>query len=245
MTGERSQVQYGRTTIAYAIRRSSRRRTAAIAIEPGGAVVVAAPPAVPVERLDRVVHAKARWIVTRLRLIQGLPPALPRREFVPGEMYLYLGRQYRLRVLRRPRAPTAVALVAGWFVVTVDAALGAAARAAAIRRGLLQWYRVHAQVRLADGVIAWASRMRIAIPAILVRDQRQRWASCDRRGVLRFNWRIVQAPRRLLDYVVAHELVHLRHPHHTPAFWSALGKLMPDYEKRKAWLRAIGPRLAW
>jgi predicted metal-dependent hydrolase len=80
---------------------------------------------------------------------------------------------------------------------------------------------------------------------VLVRDQRKRWASCDDSGVLRFNWRVIQAPMRLVDYVVAHELVHLRHREHTAAFWARLGVVMPDYEARKEALRRLGPRLQW
>lgn len=80
---------------------------------------------------------------------------------------------------------------------------------------------------------------------MLIRAQDKRWGSCDTAGNLRFNWRIVQAPMALVDYVVAHEIVHLRHPEHTKAFWSSLGVLIPDYEKRRASLRQLGPRLAW
>ena len=68
---------------------------------------------------------------------------------------------------------------------------------------------------------------------VLIRDQRRRWGSCDPKGNLRFNWRIVQAPMRLLDYVVAHELVHLANRNHTAAFWAALGRVMPDYAERR------------
>ena len=76
-------------------------------------------------------------------------------------------------------------------------------------------------------------------------EPRKRWGSASPRGTLRLNWRIVQAPISLVDYVVAHELVHLAHPNHTPAFWAALGRAMPDYETRKGRLRSMGPELAW
>jgi predicted metal-dependent hydrolase len=80
---------------------------------------------------------------------------------------------------------------------------------------------------------------------MLLREQRKRWASCDARGVLRVNWRIIQVPMRLVDYVLAHELAHLHHADHGRAFWALLGKVMPDYEERREALRAAGPQLVW
>ncbi len=83
------------------------------------------------------------------------------------------------------------------------------------------------------------------LPPVLIRDQRKRWGSADAKGVLRFNWRVVQAPMRLVDYVVAHELVHLRYPDHTRAFWAALGEVMSDYEERREALRRFGRMMVW
>ena len=77
------------------------------------------------------------------------------------------------------------------------------------------------------------------------RDQRKRWGSCDHRGTIRLNWRIVQAPMRLVDYVVVHELVHLRHRGHGRDYWQAVGRVMPDYERRREELRKCGFALAW
>jgi predicted metal-dependent hydrolase len=96
-----------------------------------------------------------------------------------------------------------------------------------------------------ERVDAWATKLRLDAPQVLVREQRQRWGSCDAGGVMRLNWRIVQAPVALIDYVAAHELVHLVHREHGPAFWAMLGKAMPDYEERKRRLRELGPRLVW
>ena len=73
----------------------------------------------------------------------------------------------------------------------------------------------------------------------------QVWGSCDTKGVLRLNWRIVQAPKRLIEYVVAHEIVHVLHADHGRAFWAALGRVMPDYEARRDELRKLGPSLEW
>lgn len=92
---------------------------------------------------------------------------------------------------------------------------------------------------------AWAERTGVSPSKVSIASQRRRWGSCLPSGEVRLNWRIVGAGKRLVEYVVAHELTHLRHPDHTPAFWRALGSVMPDFEVRRAQLRDIGPRLVW
>ena len=128
----------------------------------------------------------------------------------------------------------------GRLVVTVPVS-----SAAAVRKAVVAWYRRHAAERLPERAATWAKKMGMPVPVVLIRDQRRRWGSCDPKGNLRFNWRIVQAPMRLVDYVVAHELAHLAHRNHTAAFWAALGRVMPDYETRRERLRQVGRRFEW
>lgn len=109
---------------------------------------------------------------------------------------------------------------------------------------MVDWYRRLAAIRFPRLVEAWAAKADLRFKKVVVTEQAKRWGSCSD-GTLRLNWRIIQAPKSLVDYVVAHEVVHLAHEHHGPAFWSALGRLMPDYEARKARLKEVGPRLVW
>ena len=238
MAIERSEVRFGLTAIPYVVRRSQRRGTVSIAIDPAMGVLLTAPQATPIARLDRVVHDKARWIVERLRRGPvGAEHPAP-REFVNGETFLYLGRQYRLKIV--VGAVTRVAFTGGRLVVTVPVG-----SAAAVRKAVVTWYRHHAAERLPERAEICAKKMGVPVPVVLIRDQRRRWGSCDPKGNLRFNWRTVQAPMRLVDYVVAHELVHLGHRHHTAAFWAALGRVMPDYEARRERLCQVRRRFEW
>lgn len=249
MSVERSAVRFGGTEIAYRIRRSARRKTVAVSVAPDEGVVLCAPVEVPVSRLDRVVHDKARWIVDRMRRVAEVEDErAPVKEMVSGETFSYLGRHYRLKVEPvRAGADTAegarptVRLEGGWLRVRV----AGEARAEAVRAGLEAWYRTRAQARIPERVALWSERAELAPGAVLIRAQARRWGSCDAAGNLRFNWRVMQAPMRLVDYVVAHEVVHLEHAEHTSAFWAALGALMPDYEARRERLRQMGPRLIW
>ncbi len=237
---EHSEVQFGRTRISYDIRRSSRRSTVAVTVAPPGLVLLTAPLNTPIDRLDRVVQVKARWIVSRLRLVRPVEPAPAPREFVSGETFLYLGRQYRLMV--RSGLPDAH-LDHGRFIVNVGQS-SARKRQEIAKKLLLRWYRRHATERLREQVERRARRVGVAVPKLTVRHQERRWGSCSP-GVVRFNWRIIQAPIRLVEYVVAHEVVHLLHDDHGRSFWSKLGQVLPDYEMRREALRRMGPRLSW
>ena len=241
---ETSTVTWGATRLTYAIRRSARRKkTVAVTVEAAGVVVLVAPEDFPTSRLDAVVRRKAPWIVRRLRRPQARDGLAAPREFVSGESLRYLGRHYRLKVDPRPADQTVDAkLRGGWLHVPAPAG---PEQKAQVRAALVSWFRRHAAERLPDRVAAWHPRTGVAMPRVVIADQQKRWGSCDRHGTLRINWRIIQAPMRLVDYVVVHELVHLRHRGHGRDYWQALGRVMPDYERRREDLRQRGVGLAW
>jgi predicted metal-dependent hydrolase len=240
---ERSEIRFGNTRIPFHILRSERRATVALAID-DGRLVVTAPRGVAVERLDRVVRSKALWVAQHLQ--NAAPaPAAREREFVAGETFRYLGRQYRLRIARGLDGRD-VKLDRGWLVVPAPRSRPAEGTVE-VRSALVRWYRQRAEERLPEWVVAWARPFGIAPPGVLIRDQRRRWGSCNRAGEIRLNWRLVQAAPSLIDYVVAHELAHLvgGDDAHGEAFWARLARVMPDYDARRDALRAVGAELEW
>ena len=116
---------------------------------------------------------------------------------------------------------------------------------AQVREAVVGWFRRHAAERLPERVAAWRLKIGVPMPRVIVSNQQKRWGSCDRNGTIRLNWRIIQAPMRLVDYVVVHELVHLRHRGHGRDYWQAVGRVMPDYERRREDLGRCGVGLAW
>ena len=241
---EHSEVTYGSTKIPYQIRRSPRSNTVSIAVLPSDGVLLTAPSNTTVRRLDQLVHQKASWIVERLRAKREIVESKTQREFVSGETFSYLGRQYRLRVVRGA-APRPLSLTAGRLHIHVPVGLGEPNHAAYVRAALIDWYRIRAEDRIPKAVSAWAKKVGVPDPTVLVRDQQKRWASCDPGGIVRVNWKIVQAGPKLIDYVLAHEVVHLVHNDHGSDFWRALGRIMPDYDGRRAELRRVGARFEW
>ena len=238
---ETSSVAWGGTLLPYTIHRSARRKkTVAVTVDPAGGVVLLAPKHLTADELDGIVARKAEWIVRRLQHAELHGPSPSPREFVSGESVLYLGRHYRLKV--QPHASGEAKLRGGWLHVAAPEGAGQAVR---IREAVIAWLRRHAAKRLPERVAAWRAKAGVPMPPVIVSNQQKRWGSCDRTGTIRLNWRIIQAPMRLVDYVVVHELVHLRHRGHGRDYWQAVGRVMPDYERRREDLRRCGAGLAW
>jgi hypothetical protein len=242
---ERSQVQYGRTPIRFQVQRSRRRKQVSLVVEPGRRqVLVLAPADVDISRVRAVVRQRGAWVLEKLKAAQDreLPGAA--REFVSGESFTYLGRSFRLRVSEATK-PEQAFLEGGWLTVTVKPGLALRARARAARAAVVAWYKNRAGDRLPERLTKFVQRLELPEPRVLLRDQARRWGSCSQKGEVRLNWRIIQAPMKLVDYVAAHEAVHLVHRNHTTEFWTALGRLVPDLDDRRAELVRRGPGLVW
>lgn len=238
----RDRIRFGGTAIEYEVRRSERRKkTVEISVD-GNGVRVAAPATTPDDDVRAIVHKRASWILSRAT--DATLAATPKR-FVSGETLPYLGRNVRLIVEPTDVRSPEVRFDHWRFRITVPRRLAGEERSEAIRRAVIGWYRARAEDRLRTRVAHWWPHFgRGEPPRVLIRDQRRRWGSCAPDGTLRFNWRVVMVRPALIDYVVVHELAHLDLKGHSGAFWSAIGRLMADFEDRRASLRLAGPHLA-
>jgi predicted metal-dependent hydrolase len=233
---------FGNERIEYRVRRTLRRKTVALSYGFDGLEVLA-PQDLSEEALDRHVRGKARWILTKRAALNEIGGEQPAREFCSGESYLYLGRQYRLKVVEDCRAHQVGTKLRGHFLVTpVRPETRSEHRSEEVRRRLQSWYEAHALTKLRERSLVYAERLGERAPAIFLRSQQKRWGSCDKDGVLRFNWRIVMAPLPLLDYVVAHEICHRVEHNHSHRFWRLLETIYPDLELARARLRVEGRR---
>ena len=237
-------VVFGGTRIDYSIQRTSRRKTIAITVSPDRSVTVAVPKGTRRTLVAKKVHQKAEWIVRQQERLRrnGRQTA---KTFVSGESYRYLGRQYQLKILRHSTVPSIphASMFRGRFVVPVARRWGAERRRSAVRAALAAWYREHADVQIQSAVDRFSARLGVAVVSVELREMKIRWGSGGTDGRLRFNWRIVMAPKRLLEYVVAHELCHVRYHDHSREFWRLLSRVMPDYEQRRQELERMGPTL--
>lgn len=204
--------------LIFHVRRSPRRRTLGLTVDRGGELVAHAPAHTPMETLERWVKAKLLWVHRRLATKQrhSITPCEP--EFVAGESFCYLGRRYRLKLVETATKP--LRLEGDFFHLRRDARPDA-------HKHFRQWYVREGSEWLRRRVAQLAPRVGVSPTRVAVRELGFRWGSCGKNGVLYFNWRLLQLPVPLVDYVVLHELVHLRVPRHGPSFWRELERALP------------------
>jgi predicted metal-dependent hydrolase len=215
------------------VHESGRRKTLEITVERDGELVIAAPTGTDKQLLRDFVVEKRLWIYQKLAQKAENRRRLPRKEFVNGEGFLYLGRSYRLKRVDPDGQEAPLKLAAGHFQLREDALANA-------REHFVRWYTAHATGWLTARVKEQARRMGVEPAGVKVQDLGYRWGSCGKGNRVYFHWKTILLPRHIAEYVVVHELVHLHEPHHTPAFWRRLERAMPDFDQRKGWLARHG-----
>jgi predicted metal-dependent hydrolase len=224
--------------LRFAVRWSSRRRTVGITVRRDGALVLAAPVRTSQRRLEAVVREKLPWVRRKLAEFAALGPPPEPRQVVAGELFPYLGRDYRLVLASAPPVPIAL----GDSTLQMDATLDGKARGA-----LLAWYQARATENVEAAVARFAPLVGAAPARVVVRDLgTRRWGLCEHRTLtVSFHWQLVTLPADLLDYVIVHELAHLHEPNHGKEFWRRVSDVLPDYKERRKRLRDGGDAIVF
>jgi predicted metal-dependent hydrolase len=216
--------------------RFSERRTLAISVLPDGGVDVSAPLEASIAKIEERLVARLSWIRRQQVFFGQFAPRVPARRHVGGETHLYLGRQYRLRVEQGEKE--LVALRSGRLFVS----LPGVPTPEKTSHALATWYHTRALVKLPE---RFANvQKQVAYPGLIparlsIRPLQRRWGSMSPAGRLTLNAMLIKAPVSSIDYVIVHELCHLAHADHSPAFYRLLRRLMPDWESRKARLERL------
>lgn len=219
--------------LTFQVRESRRRKTLEITVDRDGELAIAAPVGTDPEQMRAFVVEKRGWIYRKLAEKARRHRPLPRKDYVDGEGFLYLGRSHRLKTVPAAEQAAPLKLDGGRFRIREDALSDA-------RRHFIQWYTARANDWLGGQVDAHARRLGLSPAGVKVQDLGFRWGSCGRGDWLYFHWKTILLPRNIAEYVAVHELIHLHEPHHTPEFWRRLERAMPDYDQRKRWLALHG-----
>lgn len=180
------------------------------------------------------------WIRARVRAIRAVLAAHPGSPRLgDGARVLLRGRTLRLEV-RSAAVRTARVEHLGDLRVTLPAGLEPDAREATIERALCRWLRGQALADAQCFIERHGPRNGLVPQTVRIKEQQRLWGSCSGKGALNLNWRLIFAPAEMFEYVVVHELCHLEHRHHQPPFWRRVAELMPDYGRRRRWLRENG-----
>lgn len=219
------------------VRSARRRKTIALYIEPSGDVLVRAPMKTPHSRLRDMVKARAGWIVRKRGFLKETAHQAT-REFESGETFSYLGRHLSLKIVPDGHSKKPCIRMDGDALeVILDPCRMNGDRPAVIKDAIEQWYRLRAAELVPERVRIYAGKMNLPETEVYIRNQKRIWGSCSTKGVLRFNWRIVMAPVSLVDYLVVHELCHIKQRNHSKSYWKAVGRILPDYKIRRERLR--------
>jgi hypothetical protein len=235
---ERDVLEFADASLAYAIRTSARRRTLGLELRADGSLTVAAPHGLALTTVRAFVASRRAWIDAKRALLVQSKPSAPRFQFQSGTRLPYLGTELALNVSIAPARRAACRCESGNLVINVP-------HDAAIRPAIEAWYRREAATHAAARLAHFAPLVGRAARKLVIRAQRTRWGSCSARGTISLNWRLLQAPPEILDYVVVHELCHLLVPNHSPRFWAEVARVLPDWRRQRAQLRQFGRSLRW
>lgn len=213
----------------------SKRKTLALIVENDGTLTVRAPLRMKEADIWRFIEAKTDWIERKQARAQKEAELL--HQYVDGEIFLYLGKEIPLRIVpaESPRKwnKKPALVMYGFFKLTKSAQPQAASL-------FETWYKKKARSVVTERVEFFAREHGFNVKKIRISSARTRWGSCSTKGTLSFTWRMVMAPLKVIDYVVVHELCHLKELNHSKAFWAQVEAILPDYKVRRKWLKDNG-----
>jgi len=227
----------GSRTLAYTLRESRRARHPSCWMDPAAGLVVTVPIGARPEAVEAFLARHQRWILRWMERLERRWQGLPKR-WPYGEHLFYRGEPLTVRIIPG-RAGTVQRVGSQLVVATRTPGIEGA------RRVLMRWLKAQAVQTLTERTEILGAMMGLAPKRIYVRALRRKWGSCWPGGSLSFSVHLIMAPPEVLDYVVVHELAHLKERNHSPRFWALVAAYHPELKVRRAWLRTHGPWLAF
>lgn len=237
-TRSRSITLNGRA-ITYTVRRSARARQIRLRVGAAIGLEVVVPARGRLPDIPPLLRERADWILRAIGRVAAQVPPVP-APLVEGATVPYLGIEQRLVLLDGTGLKPEGRHDCEEQTLTVRFDTAAYTLAAVLE----WWFRERAREQLAARVEYFAAQLGVRHTRLTIRDTRSRWGSCSSKGGLNFSWRLILVPPPILDYVVIHELAHLRELNHSPRFWAIVAEHCPDYRARRDWLKQHGASLA-
>lgn len=229
---QRQEVDLLGETVEYDVRRSSRATKPRIDVDIGGVTVVV-PESEDVSPLE-LLKENGVWVVEKNEKYEAFRESVPERNHEEGEKFPYLGVEREVIIEQRSSSEIGekTLRLAEHHVEETS-----------VERALETLYRRKAREAFEDRANHYAEKLGVEYKKIEVRNQRTKWGSCSTTGTLGLNWRLMMAPQEILDYVVLHEVAHLREPNHDDSFWSLVAEYDPEYERHADWLQENSTQL--
>jgi predicted metal-dependent hydrolase len=220
-------------TISYLLERRQ-RRTVGLKITADG-LVVHAPKRIFEFQLNQILQEKAGWILKKLQARED--NKIEKIQWQDGEHLLYLGQDITLKLVPDLKKST--------HFERNELAIHApqANIHAACRASVLMWYKKQAILDFTRRVEVFAAKLGVATPPVAISNAQSRWGSCNSRGQVRLSWRLLQAPPHIINYVICHELAHLKQMNHSAKFYAVVEQLFPNYKAAEKELKLLSPQL--
>jgi predicted metal-dependent hydrolase len=222
-------IDFGSRKIPYRLHRKERKHLR-IVVSPELTVDIFAPRSAGDEQVQEALKKKTPWILRTLEKLEGYYPLPTPKRYLSGETFVYLGRHYRLKVENGSRQPAKLLgrFLWVWVADKTDAP--------SVKRSVEGWYRKRAREtlgRYVEKCYRIASRHGVPEPNLVIRRMTRRWGSCSPSGRITLNLKLVCVPVHCIEYVIMHEICHLKQSNHSKAFYSLLTRCLPDWRRRK------------
>lgn len=224
-------------TITYSLVRRN-RKTFGLRINASG-LTISAPLRIPQREIEAILQRKADWIIEKLDAWEN--SSSNHLEWRLHAVYWLLGEPYQLIALSAQLQLVPQNSIKPDMVRPCSAeSTSTQFSAQQLEHFVLAWYQQQATACMTDRLAFYAEKLGVGMPVFHLSNARSRWGSCNASGVIRLNWRLIQLPLALIDYVIAHELAHLFEMNHSQAFWEVVAKIYPEYRRAQRELKQIG-----
>ncbi|MCQ8117587.1 M48 family metallopeptidase [Methylomonas rosea] len=230
--------------LPYNLRRSSRAKNTRIVVT-ADKIEVVAPLKVSERHIQAFVHAQKDWIEAALKRVAGriqtAAPRLAPSEYRDGAHVPYQGRRLPLKIIAGKAKTVRIELLNDeMFWVKLPTGIADEQHSALIRQALTRWMKNQAKQHVQELVDLHGPRFALFPRSIRIKTQKSRWGSCGPKNDINMNWLLLLAPAAVLEYVVVHELCHIKHKNHSPAFWQLVAEHLPDFKQHRLWLKQYG-----
>jgi hypothetical protein len=186
--------------------------------------------------IQQLVNKKLSWIKKQLNIQSKFLP-LEKKLYINDEKFLYLGKYYKLKILKNKKY--SVNIEGDFLQVNVKNELNILK----VKKLLKEWFREKSFIYFKKETYNYAKINNLKINSVKVREYKARWGSCSNKGDISFNWRLIMAPPKIIEYVIIHELMHLKEHNHSPKYWNYVKSLYPNINEAKEWLMYNGQTL--
>jgi predicted metal-dependent hydrolase len=226
-------------TIDYILKRSKRRRkTISLQISGAAEIVVSAPYFTKDFEISRFVQEKQNWIQQAIRKQKEALVQNREKEFICGEYFHYLGQAYPLEVFYQQKLPAGLVFWGSRFYLNCPDHLSDR------KCYFIEWYKTKARQYFVRQVEDLGRKLGLLPRNVRITSARSRWGSCSEENNLAFSFRLIMAPPAVIDYVIIHELMHIKEKNHSAGFWKLMETAMPQYKTQRRWLKENGHKFS-